>query len=176
MQIFIGRHAQADNNPIWQNDEMRPITKEGKKIQYDICKKLLLDLSSNPIINLKFEEIWASPLLRVQETLEIYKKVLKIPNITVRVFQDLRPDGNPTLIHNEIIKLINIEKNSKGKNFLVYESAIIIIGHNPCIYKLINILVPNSFINYLHTSEIVWIKHNRNELEQFSIVKYYSID
>ncbi|MGA7932572.1 MAG: phosphohistidine phosphatase SixA [Kovacikia sp.] len=68
MELFLIRHGLAGEHGSYANDHERPLTEEGKKKTRQVAKRLL-DL------DLEFELILTSPLVRAQQTAEILLKV-----------------------------------------------------------------------------------------------------
>jgi len=66
MKIYIVRHAWAGEagDPQWPNDNLRPLTEEGKK-RFKQCAKQLAKLGMAPAV------IATSPLVRCRQTAEI---------------------------------------------------------------------------------------------------------
>ncbi|MHA1340182.1 MAG: hypothetical protein ACTSRZ_06485 [Promethearchaeota archaeon] len=198
--IFIGRHAKADNDPIWKDDKLKPISAEGKRIQFRICRKLKEDLESlytQEKININIKEVWISPFMRAHETYEIYKRILKtflaLPNSEPKIIDELMPSGNPKILYSKIIQsatqLHDMEnrenrenrENIQGEKITSHQensveyNALLLIGHTPCFNELLNILIPNQ-IEYLHSSELVWIEFEQDtqDTPKFKLKKIYT--
>ncbi len=82
--LYLIRHGIAADRELYEIDEERPLTKEGDRKTRKVAKKLLE-------LNLKFDLVLSSPLLRARQTAEILKSV----GLTDQVeeFPPLAPEG-----------------------------------------------------------------------------------
>ena len=138
MEIILARHAQASRDPKYTADEDRPLTKEGRQNEQQVAKKMIT-------LGIKFTQIWVSPILRAQQTLQIIQKNYR-STIIPEVKAELTWEMDPELIH----QMLEDEKTNNP------EAAILIVGHNPHISKLLRLLVGKDNPK-LGTSDIAWI-------------------
>ncbi|KKD37993.1 MAG: phosphohistidine phosphatase SixA [Limnoraphis robusta] len=82
--LYLIRHGIAAERELYETDEERPLTKEGDRKTRKVAEKLLE-------LNLKFDIVLSSPLLRACQTADILKSV----GLTDRVeeFPPLAPEG-----------------------------------------------------------------------------------
>jgi phosphohistidine phosphatase len=90
MYLYLIRHGiAADSDPLAldsiASDELRPLTKIGRKKVEQVADKLTR-------LDLKFDLIMTSPLVRAQQTADIYMDRQISPKLEVN--QDLKPSGS----------------------------------------------------------------------------------
>ncbi|MDY7023133.1 MAG: phosphohistidine phosphatase SixA [Cyanobacteriota bacterium] len=83
-QLYLIRHGIAADRELYDNDEERPLTEEGDHKTHKVAKKLLE-------LNLKFDILLSSPLVRARQTANILKSVGLCDRI--EEFPPLAPDG-----------------------------------------------------------------------------------
>jgi phosphohistidine phosphatase len=95
MQIFVLRHGQAE--PQVTTDNARNLTEKGRA---DIAQNINHSLSELKDI----QEIWASPLIRAQQTAEIVRDILALKNIQVSIKTTdlITPESNPAGLFNSL--------------------------------------------------------------------------
>lgn len=110
-KLYIIRHGIAGERlEDEKEDELRSLTKKGKK-EFKAISKELRDL------DVRFDEVISSPLIRALETAEIAHKYCSDSNKIV-VSELLRPDGSYTPLIQYLNKL-----KAKG--------SVAIVGHEP---------------------------------------------
>jgi phosphohistidine phosphatase len=107
MQIYFLRHADAfPKGPKYREDNLRPLTSEGKKQAKQIARFLQ---------GIHFDVILTSPFVRAEQTAQILSDRL---GSTIKVCQDLVPGFNL----NKLPKVI--------EPYRKYE-RIVLVGHEP---------------------------------------------
>lgn len=89
MQIFILRHGQAE--PQKTTDDLRNLTVKGRA---DVAASVNFSLAELT----KVQEIWASPLVRAQQTAQIVQDILLKQDISVAIKTTdlITPESNPS--------------------------------------------------------------------------------
>ena len=124
MDLYILRHAIAvERGTIgYETDSTRPLTGEGaKKMHQNALGMKALDLS--------FDIVLSSPLLRAKQTAEIVCKVFKIKQNSIISTKNLVPDAS--------FQDLLIEINAHGKNI----KSVLLVGHEPHLSELISFLL-----------------------------------
>jgi len=122
MEIYILRHGIAvpRGTKGYSKDSERPLTKEGEEKTRQIAAAIVG-------MDLKFDLILSSPLVRAKQTAQIVAKEVG-KQVT---FSDLlAPDGNAL----ELIAEINDEKPQR----------VLLVGHEPDLSQLISVLITGS--------------------------------
>jgi phosphohistidine phosphatase len=119
MEIYILRHGIAveRGTPGYKKDSDRPLTKEGIEKMHQIAESILA-------MDLKFDLILSSPLVRAEQTARIVADEL---DEEVTFTDHLSPDGNAL----ELVREINDEKPQR----------VLLVGHEPDLSHLISLLV-----------------------------------
>jgi phosphohistidine phosphatase len=119
MEIYILRHGIAveRGTPGYKKDSDRPLTKEGIDKMHQIAECILA-------MDLKFDLILSSPLVRAEQTARIVAEEL---DEEVTFTDHLSPDGNAL----ELVREINDEKPQR----------VLLVGHEPDLSRLISLLV-----------------------------------
>jgi phosphohistidine phosphatase len=120
MRILIVRHAIAELREDWHEaDEQRPLTAEGRKRMARIVRGLR---------NLEVEvtHLYASPLVRAQQTAEIIQNGLKIEKILSTDL--LVPEADPV----QILPFLNVHDD---------QATLALVGHEPHVSALLAFLV-----------------------------------
>jgi len=119
MEIYILRHGIAveRGTPGYKKDSDRPLTKEGIEKMHQIAESILA-------MELKFDLILSSPLVRAEQTARIVADEL---DEEVTFTDQLSPDGNAL----ELVREINDEKPQR----------VLLVGHEPDLSHLISLLV-----------------------------------
>ena len=123
MDIYFLRHAIAGerDQDKYPDDTLRPLTKKGaKKLQRIAEGMLALDLS--------FDVIYTSPLVRAKQTAEIITRVFNADR-KLRETDRLAPGGDP----RELIDMINRARDE--------HASVLLVGHEPYLSDLISVLV-----------------------------------
>ena len=89
MQIFVLRHGQAE--PQKTTDELRNLTEKGRS---DVAASINFSLSELTEV----QEIWASPLVRAQQTAQIVQDILLTQGVSVAIKTTdlITPESNPS--------------------------------------------------------------------------------
>lgn len=82
--LYLIRHGIAADRELYEIDEERPLTKDGDRKTRKVAQKL-------KSLNLKFEIVLSSPLVRARQTAEILKSVGLTDH--VEEFPPLAPEG-----------------------------------------------------------------------------------
>lgn len=85
MELYIIRHGLAGEHGSYANDEERPLTEEGQRKTRRVAKRL-------QELNIRFNLIQTSPLVRARQTAEILQTVGLGKQLEESV--DLKPGGN----------------------------------------------------------------------------------
>jgi phosphohistidine phosphatase len=120
MQIYVLRHAIAEDRKPGQQDSERPLTGEGRAKLHRVLERAHA-AQANPSL------IISSPFRRAVETAEAAAKVLRYPGKIVRS-RTLEPDCSPYSVWEEIRAL-------EG------ESAILLASHEPLVSSLVAFLL-----------------------------------
>lgn len=105
MKIFVLRHGQAEAQQT--TDEARNLTQKGR-----------LDVASSSQYSLaeltQVQEIWASPLVRAQQTAEIVRDTLAEQGVQLNIFTTdlITPESNPS-------ELFDLLQSSKLNSILL---------------------------------------------------------
>jgi phosphohistidine phosphatase len=126
MKLFVLRHGIAVNPgeaglAKGAKDAERPLAGHGKKRLRRIAEAMRA-------LDLKFDLILSSPLLRARQTAEIISETL-VPQRHPILTDDLRPEGKPSLLLQEIQTLYSRRRQ------------ILIVGHEPYLSQLISQLI-----------------------------------
>jgi phosphohistidine phosphatase len=121
MDLYILRHGIAADHgdPGYPNDNLRPLTPEGRK-------KLRLIAKSFRAMGLTFDLVLASPLVRARQTAEIVIHELEIDNL-LKFSDHLSPGGDPRKVVEEVAKSD--------------KSSVLLVGHEPYLSGLISVLL-----------------------------------
>jgi phosphohistidine phosphatase len=118
MIIYVLRHGQAEPPVI--SDELRKLTQKGMQDTTKILKPRLETLAG-------LTEIWASPLVRAQQTAQIAQHYF--PGIALQTSALLVPEADPALV---------IEWLSNHSAAGV--PAILLVSHQPLVSMLLEVL------------------------------------
>ena len=123
MDFYLLRNAKAakDGKANDDNDDDRPLTKKGER-------KIIRVAEAMRDLELKFDAIITSPLLRATHSAEVVARSFRMKD-SVHHSSHLAPHGNPALLVNEI--------NAKHGD----TSGLLLVGHEPSLGALISILL-----------------------------------
>jgi len=123
MNLFLLRHGIAVERDEFAsaNDELRPLTPKGQR-------ELRQSVAALRAMELQFDVILSSPLLRARQTAEIVAAELKLKKRLVFA-AELKPGGSA----KKLVQKINALK-TRPKNILL-------VGHEPDFSQLILLLV-----------------------------------
>src|ERR1700752_2060237 len=98
MELFVLRHGEAGKRSVAaRNDFRRTLTITGKQEIEEIAKAFVK-------LELEFDFVFTSPLIRCKQTAEIILKYVKSKN-NVEELNELRPEGNKLELYNKLSKL-----------------------------------------------------------------------
>lgn len=118
MTIFILRHGQAEAQITI--DEVRQLTDKGRSDTARIVQARLADLP--------LAQIWASPLVRAQQTAEIAASYF--PRLKIQTSDLLVPEANPQVLMNWLGEL--------NAQFIGTDRSILLVSHQPLVGALVN--------------------------------------
>ncbi len=123
MELFILRHgvAVARGSSEYPDDGNRPLTPKGIKGMRKIAKGMCS-------MDLAFDRVFCSPLVRTKQTAEIAVGILQ-PDHTVEYTEHLQPDGDREVFIGE--SLIKCGEQDR----------VLVVGHEPYLSGLISFLV-----------------------------------
>ena len=125
MDIYILRHGKAEERS--QNitsDSKRRLTEVGKK-ELEYIGKAIKNL------DIEFDLVVSSPLVRAKQTADIILKHVKIKKKSILVWDELKPE-------------ISVETTLKKLSRINSSSSILLIGHEPHLSNLISNIISNS--------------------------------
>jgi phosphohistidine phosphatase len=119
MTIFILRHGQAEAQVT--TDEVRQLTDKGRSDTARVVQARIADM--NPLM-----QIWASPLVRAQQTAVIAARYFS--GVSIQTSDLLVPEANP----QSLIEWLDV-LNAKSSN-----QSILLVSHQPLVGTLVNML------------------------------------
>lgn len=140
-ELYIVRHAIAEDRIEFAKkgllDSERPITEQGRAKMIKISEWLARQISGD------LDLIINSPLLRSRQTSEILKNILKFRDF--KQWDELEPSTQASDLYAKITAELNLDGrlsfNSKKDKSLLDEKKIMIVGHEPQLTKLIEIVL-----------------------------------
>lgn len=126
MIIYFLRHGQAE--PQVTTDEARALTAKGRADTESVLRARITNMQG-------VSQIWASPLVRAQQTAEIAQTFL--PSLAIRTTPLLIPEANPLQLLNWLSETFSSHAND----------AILLVTHQPLVGTLVNQLC-NKADNY----------------------------
>ncbi|MBC6415193.1 MAG: histidine phosphatase family protein [Bdellovibrionales bacterium] len=145
MNLLIIRHAIAEDIKLNVPDKDRPLSQKGSHLFHTFCQQI-------HFLDLKFEFLLSSPLLRAKQTARIFSKYF--PTHKKTEVESLLPSAEPESFLTHLSTL-----NSK---------SVVLVGHQPFL---------NSFIQMClsETREFIILKRGSMVLLNFpGFVKKYS--
>ena len=123
MNLFLLRHGLAvePGTAGFENDASRPLTPKGKRQLANVAKAMRR-------MELEFDVIWSSPLVRARQTAEIVAKALKARK-QLALADELSPGGDA----GKLIQKLRALKPSPEN--------ILLVGHEPDLSELLSLLV-----------------------------------
>lgn len=116
LSLFLVRHGlAAERGPEWPDDSKRPLTAPG-------MERLRREAQGLAEINVGFDQIVTSPLLRARQTADIFAEVLK-GKPPVAVADALAPAGTPAAVIHEIARHVR-------------KARVALVGHEPNLGEL----------------------------------------
>jgi len=123
MDLFVLRHGEAGRHSPLPRDSKRALTAEGQQEIVDLSNGL-------KSLDVKFNHILTSPLLRAKNTAEIVAKSLKFKG-KIEEIDDLKPEGNRLKFYSILSKLEQ-------------DSVILVVGHEPYLSIMISEAISQS--------------------------------
>ncbi|MBK7451198.1 MAG: phosphohistidine phosphatase SixA [Anaerolineales bacterium] len=120
MNLYLIRHAIAEEESSSGEDSQRALTDKGAKKMRQVAKGL-------KILGIEFDFILSSPYLRAYQTAEILGDVFKMKKKVVQS-ENLTPMGDPDLLLAEINEKYSV-------------NSLAIVGHEPYLSTLVSLLV-----------------------------------
>jgi len=126
MNLFLLRHGLAVERDEFDfaRDEFRPLTPKGKKQLSHVAAAMRA-------LELDFELVLSSPLVRARQTAEIIAAELKLQKRLVFT-DELKPGGDAKKLVQKIAGLKKVPEN------------VLLVGHEPDFSELISLLVTGS--------------------------------
>ncbi len=123
MELFILRHGIAvpRGSAEYPNDGERPLTPKGIKAMRKIVKGMRE-------MELSFDQVFSSPLVRTKQTAEIVIDKLQ-PGQSIEYSAQLEPEGDREVFVNELIAKCGAK------------DRVLLVGHEPYLSGLISFLV-----------------------------------
>jgi len=140
--LYLVRHAKADSNDDKLPDFERPLTKRGIENANEMAGRFL---NKNPIPEL----IISSPAMRALTTAQIFAKKFEINNTQI--------EKDPEIYESEVSDLLRII-NSQTEQI----NSLMIFGHNPTFFDLVNYLNPTS-VHDFPTCSIAKLEFQKNK-------------
>lgn len=123
MDLLVLRHGEAGRRSSMQGDSKRLLTAEGLQEIADLSNGL-------KALDVKFDHILTSPLLRAKNTAEIVAKSLKFKG-KIEELDDLKPEGNRLKFYSILSKLKQ-------------DSVVLVVGHEPYLSTMIGEAISQS--------------------------------
>lgn len=120
MTIFILRHGQAEAQIT--TDDARRLTDKGRN---DTARIVQAHIADMPLA-----QIWASPLVRAQQTAEIAASYF--PRLKIQTTDLLVPEANPRALMNWLQEL-NAQIDGS-------DQSVLLVSHQPLVGALVNLL------------------------------------
>ena len=117
MDLLLLRHGEAGRSSRLPGDSKRSLTNEGKQEMMDLSYGL-------QTLEIKFDHIFSSPLLRAKQTAEIVAKSIKYKG-KIEELDSLSPEGSRLEFYSVLSKLKQ-------------DSVILVVGHEPYLSEMIS--------------------------------------
>ena len=126
MNLYLLRHGIAveRGSAVFGNDADRPLTLKGERRLWRIANAM-------EALELSFDLILSSPLVRARQTAEIVAEAFNARK-PFEFSEGLKPDADLKLLINEL------------KNLEPAPESVLLVGHEPCLSELISRLVSGS--------------------------------
>lgn len=122
MTIFILRHGQAE--PQVTTDEVRRLTDKGHTDTVNVVQGRHADM-------VPLAQIWASPLMRAQQTAEIAASYF--PDVSIQTTDLLIPEADPQALLNWLDGL-------RGQQLTDPDLSILLVSHQPLVGRVVSML------------------------------------
>jgi len=126
MTIFILRHGQAETQIT--TDEVRQLTEKGRSDTARVVAARVPDMAS-------LVQIWASPLVRAQQTAAIAANYF--PHLSIQTAGLLIPEANPQALLEWLDELNQQQLQNSNQ-------SILLVSHQPLVGALVNKLCGTS--------------------------------
>jgi phosphohistidine phosphatase len=123
VELLVLRHGEAGRSSPLPGDSKRSLTAEGKQEIEDLSNGL-------KSLDVKFDYILTSPLLRAKNTAEIVAKSLKFKG-KIEELDALKPEGNKLEFYSILSKLKQ-------------DSMVLVVGHEPYLSEMISEAISQS--------------------------------
>jgi phosphohistidine phosphatase len=117
MDLLVLRHGDAGRSSRLPGDSKRSLTNEGKQEVTDLSYGI-------QSLEIKFDHIFSSPLLRAKQTAEIVVKSIKYKG-KIEEIDSLKPEGNRLEFYSVLSKLKQ-------------DSVVLVVGHEPYLSEMIS--------------------------------------
>ena len=122
MDLFLIRHAKAQDGALYGDDMERPLTGDGRRAALDVGESLARHA-------VKLEAIWSSPLVRAVETAELVGVALGFAG-GLEITRALAPEARS----KDALELLEAETRER----------VALVGHEPSIGNLLSALLGRS--------------------------------
>lgn len=128
MDVYVLRHGKAEvRSSNVKSDYRRELTVTGKKELECISKSI-------KNMNIKFDYIVSSPLLRAKQTAEIVMSRVKSKKRSIIFWNELKPESS---VDNILKRLCDLK----------HDSSILLVGHEPILSEMIGSLISSSGVS-----------------------------
>jgi len=157
MTIFILRHGQAEAQIT--TDEARQLTEKGRSDTARVMAVRAVDMTS-------LAQIWASPLVRAQQTAAIAANYF--PHLNIQTTELLEPEANLQALLQWLDELNQLQLQDPNQ-------SILLVSHQPLVGVLVNKLCGKSDDFYpmgtsslaaihaqviaSHMGDLLWLEH-----------------
>lgn len=123
MNLFLLRHGIAveRGTPGFENDALRPLTPKGRRQ----LRRVAVAVRT---MELRFDVVLSSPLVRARQTAEVVAKELRLKR-RLKTAEELSPGGSAKKLVQKINLLKTVPEN------------LLLVGHEPDLGELISLLV-----------------------------------
>ena len=119
MKLFLLRHAEAHGT---YPDFERELTEKGACSLADLAERL----NAHELANVR--EVWHSPLVRAQQTAEIFAEMSGLGHLPQKARDDVTPDDLPAGVAESLV-----QREGQGD--------LLLVGHNPHLTGLASLLL-----------------------------------
>jgi phosphohistidine phosphatase len=140
MKVFVLRHGQAESQKT--TDELRNLTEKGRA---DVAASVNISLPDLTGV----QEIWASPLVRAQQTAQIVQDILLAQGVSVAIKMTdmITPESNPSGLFDSL-QAANVE-------------SVLLASHMPFVGDFMDIFCGSeSGAHSMNTSSLALIECN----------------
>jgi phosphohistidine phosphatase len=157
MAIFILRHGHAE--PQVTTDEVRRLTDKGRTDTANVMQRRHTHMAP-------LAQIWASPLVRAQQTAEIAASYF--PEISIQTTDLLIPESNPQALLDWLDQL-------RSQQLAHPDMSVLLVSHQPLVGRVVSMLcgkpddyypMGTSSLAAIHTpiiaagvGDLLWLDH-----------------